>query len=92
MEKNVVKKQSDSEFFSDSDELRILMLHNDDINSFDHVIDSLILVCKHDSTQAEQCAFITHHKGRCDIKVGSISELHPLKTALTDRGLQVTID
>ena len=92
MEKNVVKERPVSESFSDTEELKTLMLHNDDVNTFDHVIDSLISVCRHDSVQAEQCAFITHYKGKCDIKTGSFSELSSMKSALTDRGLSVTID
>lgn len=92
MERNVVKDRPVSDFFSDTDDLRTLMLHNDDVNSFDHVIDSLISVCRHDSVQAEQCAYITHYKGKCDIKNGSFSELSSMKSALIDRGLSVTID
>jgi len=72
--------------------VRQLVLHNDEVNTFEHVIDSLIQVCQHDSIQAEQCAFITHHKGKCDVKNGSFEELSPMRVSLLDRGLQVTID
>lgn len=92
MEQNVVKKQPNFDSSTEDEELRMLMLHNDEVNTFDHVINSLIQICKHDSTQAEQCAFITHYKGKCDVKAGSYSELAPMKSALIDRGLQVTID
>lgn len=92
MGKNVVKDRPVSDFYSDTDDLRTLMLHNDDVNSFDHVIDALISVCRHDSVQAEQCAYITHYKGKCDIKNGGFSELSSMKSALIDRGLSVTID
>ncbi|MEA1875853.1 MAG: ATP-dependent Clp protease adaptor ClpS [Bacteroidota bacterium] len=94
MEQKVVKKKSGVSSSEDcnADELRIIILHNDDVNTFDHVIDSLIQVCRHDSIQAEQCAYITHHKGKCDVKSGSYSELSPIRLALLDRGLQVTID
>lgn len=92
MEKNVVKRQPVSENSSDNEEVRLLMLHNDDVNTFDHVINALIQVCKHESIQAEQCAFITHCKGKCDIKTGFYDDLSPLKSALLERGLQVTID
>jgi len=47
-----------------------LILHNDDVHDFDFVIHSLIDVCKHDSVQAEQCTFLVHYKGKCDIKKG----------------------
>ncbi len=69
-----------------------LILHNDDINTFMFVIDSLIEVCGHDPIQAEQCAFITHHQGECDIKKGDAETLKPMQLDLLTRGLQVTIE
>ncbi len=71
---------------------RHLILHNDEVNSFDHVIDCLIDICRHDSIQAEQCAHITHYKGKCDVKSGEFEELSLMKGGLTDKGLSVTID
>jgi ATP-dependent Clp protease adaptor protein ClpS len=56
------------------------------------VIQSLIEICDHDPIQAEQCAFITHHTGKCDIRKGSYESLNPLRESLLFRGLQVTID
>lgn len=70
----------------------VLVLHNDDVNSFDFVIKSLVEVCKHNGEQAEQCAYITHYKGACDIKVGSYDFLSPMRESLRARGLSVTID
>jgi ATP-dependent Clp protease adaptor protein ClpS len=69
-----------------------LTLHNDDVNTFDHVIDSLCEICDHNEIQAEQCALITHFKGKCDIKKGSAEELALIKEQLTNRQLSVTID
>lgn len=69
-----------------------LLLHNDDYNDFDFVVDTLIVVCEHDYEQAYQCALITHHKGKCEVKRGSIEELRPLKQAIIDRGINATID
>ena len=69
-----------------------LILHNDEINTFDFVIDTLVEVCKHDSTQAEQCAWITHHHGKCDVKKGNFNILKPLKDEIINRGLTVTIE
>ena len=92
MEQNVVKKQPISNSSTENEELRMLMLHNDEVNTFDHVISSLVQICRHDSAQAEQCAFITHYKGKCDVKSGSYEELAPMKLAMIERGLQVTID
>ncbi|MCD6346946.1 MAG: ATP-dependent Clp protease adaptor ClpS [Bacteroidales bacterium] len=75
-----------------TDPIRQLILHNDEVNTFDHVINSLIEICEHNIVQAEQCAYITHYKGKCDVKSGSYKELSPKRLALMDRGLQVTID
>lgn len=71
---------------------RHLVLYNDDINSFDYVINCLIEVCDHDILQAEQCAFITHYNGKCDIKKGNYKYLKPLKENLVKKGLRVTIN
>jgi ATP-dependent Clp protease adaptor protein ClpS len=71
---------------------RFLILHNDDVHSFDYVIDSLIEVCEMDATQAEQCTYLVHYKGKCDVKKGSFSLLKPFKEGLIERGLNATID
>ena len=71
---------------------RFLILHNDDKNTFDFVIENLIEVCNHDEVQAEQCAFITHFKGKCDVKKGDVITLKPMKDKLISKGLSVTID
>ncbi len=71
---------------------RHLMLYNDNTNTFEYVISCLIEVCDHDIIQAEQCAFITHHKGKCDIKKGDYKSLKPMRSTLIDKGLKVTID
>lgn len=75
-----------------SNESHFLVLHNDDVNTFDFVIDSLIDVCRHNTEQAEQCAYITHHKGKCDVKKGAYDLLVPMKEKLFGKGLSVTID
>ena len=69
-----------------------LILYNDDVNTFDHVIDTLVEVCHHTFEQAEQCAIIVHFKGKCDVKSGSYSFLKPLCTALLDAGLSAEIE
>ena len=75
-----------------NNESHFLVLHNDDVNTFDFVIDSLIDVCRHDSEQAEQCAYITHHKGKCDVKKGDYEVLVPMKEKLISKGLSITIN
>ena len=74
------------------EEVRHLILHNDDVNTFDHVIASLIDICYHEVHQAEQCAYIVHFNGKCDVKNGTFDELHPMKDKLTSKGLSVKID
>ncbi len=69
-----------------------LILHNDEVNTFDFVIDCLMEICKHDSNQAEQCATITHYKGKCDVKKGEYDELTPMKDRLDSKGLSTSID
>ena len=71
---------------------KILVLHNDEVNTFDHVIESLMEVCKHDSCQAEQCAYITHFKGKCDVKLGAYKNLTSLRDQLIEKSLTVTIE
>ncbi len=68
-----------------------LILHNDNVNSFDFVIDSLVEICRHDNHQAEQCAFITHYKGKCDVKKGPFEELNQMKAQFDTKGLTVSI-
>lgn len=69
-----------------------IVVYNDDFNTFDHVIDSLIKVCKHDPIQAEQCTFLIHHKGKCSVKKGSYEKLEPMCTALLERGITAEIE
>lgn len=69
----------------------VLMLINDDKNSFTWVIRCLVLVCGHSKNQAEQCAYITHTKGKCDIKHGDIEVLKKYKDTLSGLGLSVRI-
>ena len=72
--------------------VRELVLYNDDYNTFDFVIESLIEVCKHDELQAEQCTHLVHYTGKCAVKNGSYAKLNPLRVALCDRGLSAVIE
>lgn len=71
---------------------RFLILHNDDIHTFDYVIESLMDVCGHDNLQAEQCAFMTHYKGKCDVKKGNKNQLKQMQLGLIEKGLKASID
>ncbi|VXB74767.1 conserved hypothetical protein [Flavobacterium sp. 9AF] len=68
-----------------------IILYNDDVNTFDHVIETLIRVCNHEALQAEQCALLVHYKGKCTVKTGSYDELKPQCSALLDAGLSAEI-
>ena len=69
-----------------------LVLHNDEVNTFDFVIECLVEICNHEPEQAEQCALIAHFKGKCSIKTGDTQVLKPYQKELSGRGLTVTID
>jgi ATP-dependent Clp protease adaptor protein ClpS len=68
-----------------------IVLYNDDVNTFDHVIDTLILVCDHSVEQAEQCAILVHYKGKCTVKTGSLKELVPKCSLLLEAGLSAEV-
>lgn len=68
-----------------------IILYNDDVNTFDHVIDTLVRVCNHEALQAEQCAVLVHYKGQCTVKTGSYDELKPYCSSLLDAGLSAEI-
>jgi ATP-dependent Clp protease adaptor protein ClpS len=69
-----------------------LILWNDEVNTFDWVIDCLVEVCEHTAEQAEQCAYFVHYKGKYAVKLGSFDDLKPRCEALHDRGLNATVD
>jgi ATP-dependent Clp protease adaptor protein ClpS len=75
-----------------SSEAHHLVLYNDDFNTFDHVIFTLIKVCEHSAEQAEQCSLIVHYKGKCTVKSGEIEDLKPRCQALLDAGLSAKIN
>jgi ATP-dependent Clp protease adaptor protein ClpS len=69
-----------------------LVLYNDDINTFEHVIACLVTYVSHTQVQAEQCATIAHHKGKCSIKNDNLNKLLALKDVLTKNKLIVKIE
>ena len=68
-----------------------IVLYNDDVNTFDHVIETLIYACEHTSEQAEQCSLIVHYKGKCTVKTGLYDDLKPRCSMLLDAGLSAEI-
>jgi len=75
-----------------TDKLHNLIVWNDNVNTFDWVIASLVDICGHELLQAEQCALIIHHNGKCGVKKGTFDELLPQAEGLIDRGIHATID
>jgi ATP-dependent Clp protease adaptor protein ClpS len=88
-------RETESELLLEEEELGVgnhqIILYNDDVNTFEFVINTLIKVCKHDALQAEQCTYLVHYKGKCSVKRGTYEELVPICTALLDRGLTAEI-
>ncbi|RNC89414.1 MAG: ATP-dependent Clp protease adaptor ClpS [Allomuricauda sp.] len=68
-----------------------IVLFNDDVNTFDHVIETLIAVCDHTAEQAEQCSLIVHYNGKCTVKTGEYDDLKPRCTRLLQAGLSAEI-
>ena len=68
-----------------------IVLFNDDVNTFDHVVETLVRVCGHTLKQAEQCSIIVHYKGKCTVKTGSYEELKPRCTQLLQADLSAEI-
>ncbi len=75
----------------DKEDLRDLIVYNDDFNTFEHVIETLIRVCKHEVHQAEQCTWLIHYKGKCGVKKGAYDDLKPMRVAITDAGIKADI-
>ena len=72
-------------------ELMDLVVFNDDFNTFEHVIETLIKVCRHTAEQAEQCTWIIHHKGKCKVKNGAFDFLKPMRDAICEAGIDAKI-
>ncbi len=69
-----------------------IVLYNDDVNTFEWVIECLIKYCNHDSVQAEQCATLVHYTGKCLVKNGPINKLKPICETLLQKGLSAEIN
>ncbi|MCK4920357.1 MAG: ATP-dependent Clp protease adaptor ClpS [Bacteroidales bacterium] len=91
MTERIEKESFDDKLESENKEGSVLLLFNDDVNSFDFVIKSLIEVCFHTNIQAEQCAMIAHHKGYSEVKRGSSDVLMEMKIELINKGLKASI-
>jgi len=85
------KIQEEVDVLEKETNLNEIVLFNDDVNTFDHVIDSLIDICDHTLEQAEQCAILVHYKGKCTVKTGEYNDLKPRCTMLLSKGLSAEI-
>ncbi|MBI2258429.1 MAG: ATP-dependent Clp protease adaptor ClpS [Flavobacteriia bacterium] len=86
-----VKEQIETLAVEQETELKNLIVYNDDVNTFDFVIESLIKICKHELEQAEQCTWIIHYNGKCQVKEGSFDELAPMCLSLLNRGITAEV-
>ena len=87
--KEKAKKESSSS--TENSEIHEIILYNDDVNTFDHVIDCLISICDHTPLQAEQCTLIVHYKGKCSVKSGTLFDLKPRLKKLSAADLTAEI-
>ncbi|WP_018676358.1 ATP-dependent Clp protease adaptor ClpS [Riemerella columbina] len=85
------EEQESSEVLEALQDNHKLVLHNDDFNTFDFVIDCLIEICKHTLEQAEQCTYLIHYKGKCTVKTGQLELIEPMHKKLLSRGLSSEI-
>ena len=88
----ITKKKTKSEVQEILSKPYLLTLHNDDYNSFDHVINCLMNICDHELEQATQCAHIVHNNGKCDVKYGDLETISEMKNKLKSAGLSVTME
>lgn len=88
------KEKEDSDVLEETvtEKAPAIIVYNDDVNSFDHVIECLMTYCEHGYEQAGQCASIIHHNGKCDVKHGTYEELRPIYEALLDNHLSAKIE
>ena len=87
----IEKIQEELDLLTQATSKHEIILYNDDVNTFDFVIDSLIEVCDHTPEQAEQCTVLVHYKGKCAVKTGAYKELEPKCTKLLNLGLSAEI-
>lgn len=82
----------DLDILTQEEELNNLILFNDDVNTFEWVIECLMKYCGHDAVQAEQCAYLVHYTGKCAVKSGPLDKLKPICLALLEKGLSAEIN
>ena len=86
-----IEKESEISSLTKVERVYEIILFNDDVNTFDHVINTLVAYCDHTYEQAEQCAYIVHHSGKCAVKTGSYEDLEPICHKLLEAQLSAEI-
>ena len=89
--KPLYQEETAVELLEEDIDVKDLVVFNDDFNTFEHVISTLIKVCKHSAEQAEQCTLLIHFKGKCAVKSGSYEELKPFKDGICEVGIDAKI-
>lgn len=89
--KPLYREETSVEVLEEEIDVKDLVVFNDDVNTFEHVISTLIRVCKHTPEQAEQCTFLVHYKGKCAVKTGLFEELKPMKDGICEVGIDAKI-
>jgi ATP-dependent Clp protease adaptor protein ClpS len=92
MLKEVTKVEEEVDVIDEQSESFQVLLYNDDVNTFDWVIECLMRICEHDSIQAEQCAMLVHYKGKAVVKKGSLDEMKLICQALCDCDLSAVVE
>lgn len=92
MLKEVTKKEEEIDVLVADVPAYKVILYNDDVNTFDWVIECLIEICKQDGIQAEQCALLVHFKGKANVKSGNFTEMQRICQALCDKGLSAVVE
>ncbi|MBL7737758.1 MAG: ATP-dependent Clp protease adaptor ClpS [Chitinophagaceae bacterium] len=88
----LIDSRSETDVLTSPDEPCSLIVWNDEVNTFEWVIETLIEICGHSYEQAEQCSYIIHFKGKYAVKEGSYDDLKPLCDAITERGIGATVE
>ncbi len=89
--KPLYREEKAVEVLEEEIDVNDLVVFNDDVNTFQHVINTLIRVCRHTQEQAEQCTMLIHFKGKCAVKTGMFEELKPMKDDICEAGIDAKI-
>ena len=86
------RERVEVDVLTETENQHCIIVWNDDVNTFDWVIDTLIQICGHTKEQAEQCTILIHYRGKCSVKKDSFNKLKPLCEAIIDRNINATIE